>query len=152
MARQALEEPRGRGYDSNFQAEALVFRLRREWRVRLTAGRAARSIWSWRPPASSPCRVHLRPRRIDYRWGVHVDDHLRTTVPNVYAAGDVAEAADWSTGERYVHAIFPNAVAQAKIAAANLGANITDDGAESMNSLKHLGVPIVAMGMTEGSR
>ena len=57
------------------------------------------------------------------------------------------------TGERYVHAIFPNAVAQAKIAAANaLGANITYDGAESMNSLKHLGVPIVAMGMTEGSR
>ena len=52
-------------------------------------------------------------------WGVHVDDHMRTTVAGVYAAGDVAEAADWLTGERYVHAIFPNAVAQAKIAAAN---------------------------------
>jgi NAD(P)H-nitrite reductase large subunit len=85
-------------------------------------------------------------------WGVHVDDHLRTTVDDVYAAGDVAEAADWLTGQRYVHAIFPNAVAQAKIAAANaLGADITYDGAESMNSLKHLGVPIVAMGTTEGA-
>lgn len=85
-------------------------------------------------------------------WGVHVDDHMRTTVDGVYAAGDVAEAADWLTGERYVHAIFPNAVAQAKIAAANaLGADITYDGAESMNSLKHLGVPIVAMGTTEGA-
>jgi len=85
-------------------------------------------------------------------WGVHVDDHLRTSQAAVYAAGDVAEAADWLTGDRYVHAIFPNAVAQAKIAAANaLGADVTYDGAESMNSLKHLGVPIVAMGTTEGA-
>jgi NAD(P)H-nitrite reductase large subunit len=83
-------------------------------------------------------------------WGIHVDDALRTSVPGVVAAGDVAEAADWLTGERYVHAIFPNAVTQAPIAAANLlGATLTYDGAESMNSLKHLGVPIVAIGTTE---
>jgi len=83
-------------------------------------------------------------------WGIHVDDGLRTTVPGVVAAGDVAEAADWLTGERYVHAIFPNAVTQAPLAAANLlGANLVYRGAESMNSLKHLGVPIVAIGTTE---
>ena len=83
-------------------------------------------------------------------WGIHVDDCLRTTVPGVVAAGDVAEAADWLTGERYVHAIFPNAVNQAELAAANLlGANRVYQGAESMNSLKHLGVPIVAIGTTE---
>jgi NAD(P)H-nitrite reductase large subunit len=80
-------------------------------------------------------------------WGVHVDDGLRTSVPGVVAAGDVAEAADWLTGERYVHAIFPNAVAQGPLAAANLlGADLVYEGAEAMNSLKHLGVPIVAMG------
>jgi nitrite reductase (NADH) large subunit len=80
-------------------------------------------------------------------WGVHVDDQMRTSVPGVVAAGDVAEAADWLTGDRYVHAIFPNAVTQGPIAAANLlGADLTYEGAESMNSLKHLGVPIVAMG------
>jgi NAD(P)H-nitrite reductase large subunit len=83
-------------------------------------------------------------------WGVHVDDELRTTAADVVAAGDVAEAADWLTGEHYVHAIFPNAVAQAPIAAANLlGAKLAYRGAESMNSLKHLGVPIVAIGTTE---
>jgi NAD(P)H-nitrite reductase large subunit len=80
-------------------------------------------------------------------WGVHVDDQMRTSVPGVVAAGDVAEAADWLTGDRFVHAIFPNAVTQGPIAAANLlGADLTYEGAESMNSLKHLGVPIVAMG------
>ena len=80
-------------------------------------------------------------------WGVHVDDQMRTSVSGVVAAGDVAEAADWLTGDRFVHAIFPNAVTQGPIAAANLlGADLTYEGAESMNSLKHLGVPIVAMG------
>ncbi len=80
-------------------------------------------------------------------WGIHVDDRLATSVPGIVAAGDVAEAADWLTGHRYVHAIFPNAVAQAAIAAATLlGRDVRYQGAEAMNSLKHLGVPIVAMG------
>ena len=80
-------------------------------------------------------------------WGVHVDEGLATSVPGVTAAGDVAEAIDRFTGERYVHAIFPNAVAQAPIAAANLlGAGLRYDGAEAMNSLKHLGIPIVSIG------
>ncbi len=49
-----------------------------------------------------------------------------------------------------MHAIFPNAVTQAPIAAANLlGANQTYAGAEAMNSLKHLGVPVVAIGTIE---
>lgn len=84
---------------------------------------------------------------VDADWGVRVDDRLMTSVPGIVAAGDVAEAADWLTGQRYVHAIFPNAVAQAPIAAANLlGLDVRYEGAEAMNSLKHLGVPIVAMG------
>ena len=45
---------------------------------------------------------------------------------------------------------FANAVTQAQIAASNLlGGNLTYDGAESMNSLKHLGIPIIAMGTTQ---
>ncbi len=80
-------------------------------------------------------------------WGIQVDDRMFTSVPSVVAAGDVAEAADWLTGERYVHAIFPNAVVQGRLAAMNLlGIESRYEGAEAMNSLKHLGVPIVAMG------
>ncbi len=83
-------------------------------------------------------------------WGVWVDDRLSTSVPGIVAAGDVAETADWLSGKRFVHAIFPNAVTQGRIAASNLlGADLTYEGAESMNSLKHLGIPIVAMGTTE---
>jgi NADPH-dependent 2,4-dienoyl-CoA reductase/sulfur reductase-like enzyme len=84
-------------------------------------------------------------------WGIGVDDRLRTSVPDVWAAGDVVEAPDRATGERYVHAILPNAVAQAHVVAANmLGGDVRYEGAESINSLKHLGLPIVAVGASEG--
>lgn len=84
-------------------------------------------------------------------WGVQVDDRLRTTAPDVYAAGDVAEAADRMTGQPFVHAIFTNAVAQGVIAARNiLGDDVRYAGAESMNSLKHLGMPVAAVGAMDG--
>jgi nitrite reductase (NADH) large subunit len=88
---------------------------------------------------------------IDAGWGIRVDDHLRTSVRDVWAAGDVVEAADRLTGERYVHAIFPNAVAQGEVVGRNLvGLDTTYLGAESMNSLKHLGLPIMAVGAMTG--
>jgi NADPH-dependent 2,4-dienoyl-CoA reductase/sulfur reductase-like enzyme len=88
---------------------------------------------------------------IEAGWGIRVDDHLRTSVRDVWAAGDVVEAADRLTGERYVHAIFPNAVAQGEVVGRNLvGLETTYPGAESMNSLKHLGLPILAVGAMTG--
>jgi NAD(P)H-nitrite reductase large subunit len=88
---------------------------------------------------------------IETKWGILVDDHLRTSDPNIYAAGDVAETFDRFTGERYVHAIFPNAVTQAKVAAYNLlGWDLPYEGSDSMNSLKHLGLPVMAVGRMEG--
>jgi len=84
-------------------------------------------------------------------WGVLVDDHLRTNDPAVYAVGDVAETFDRFTGERYVHAIFPNAVEQGRVAAYNLlGRDTVYEGSDTMNSLKHLGLPIIAVGQMTG--
>jgi NADPH-dependent 2,4-dienoyl-CoA reductase/sulfur reductase-like enzyme len=89
---------------------------------------------------------------VAHGWGITVDDHLRTTAPGIWAAGDVVEAPDRATGKAYVHAIFPNAVDQARVVAANmLGGDVTYAGAESMNSLKHLGLPIMAVGAMEGA-
>jgi NADPH-dependent 2,4-dienoyl-CoA reductase/sulfur reductase-like enzyme len=84
-------------------------------------------------------------------WGVIVDEQLQTNLPDVYAAGDVAETFDRLTGEQYVHAIFPNAVEQGKIVAHNLlGEKLVYEGAESINSLKHLGLPLIAGGHMVG--
>lgn len=94
---------------------------------------------------------YLTGSGLDTAWGILVDDHLRTNLPDVYAAGDVAETYDRITGERYVHAIFPNAVAQGRIVAQNLmGWDVAYEGADNMNSLKHLGLPIMAVGQMEG--
>lgn len=88
---------------------------------------------------------------VDLDWGVIVDDTLHTSLPDVYAAGDVAETRDRLTGDRYVHAMFPNAVQQGRVAAENvLGFETVYPGAESMNSLRHLGVPVVAAGTPSG--
>jgi nitrite reductase (NADH) large subunit len=88
---------------------------------------------------------------VETDWGVKVDDYLQTSIADIYAAGDVAETKGRYAGERYAHAIFPNAVAQGQVAAYNLlGFDLPYEGAESMNSLKHLGLPIVAVGAMEG--
>lgn len=93
----------------------------------------------------------LKDSGIETDWGVIVDDHLQTNYSDVYAAGDVAEDFDRFTGEQIVHAIFPNAIKQGQIAAYNiLNKDVTYEGSESMNSLKHLDVPVIAVGRMEG--
>ena len=88
---------------------------------------------------------------IDHGWGIRVDGNLATSMPDVWAAGDVAETADRLTGRRYVHAIWPNAVAQGRVVAERmLGYETVYEGAESMNSLRHLGLPLIAAGAVTG--
>jgi NAD(P)H-nitrite reductase large subunit len=94
---------------------------------------------------------YLQGSGIEVDWGILVDDRLRTNSSDVYAAGDVAETIDRLSGERYVHAIFPNAVEQGRIVAYNLlGWDEKYEGADSMNSLKHLGLSVMAVGQMEG--
>ncbi len=93
----------------------------------------------------------LQGSGIQAQWGIRVDSHLRTNYPYIYAAGDVVEAPDRITGETYVHAIFPNATAQGHLVGLNLaGFEVSYEGAERMNSLKHLGLPILAVGLKHG--
>ncbi len=88
---------------------------------------------------------------IETEFGILVDERQRTNYPDIYAAGDVAETADRLTGDRYVHAIFPNAIAQGEVVAHNLlGREAAYEGADTMNSLKHLGLPVMAVGHMDG--
>mgnify|MGYP001813746898 CR=1 FL=1 len=88
---------------------------------------------------------------IEFDWGVLADETLATNLPHVWAAGDVAETADRLTGRRYVHAIWPNAEAQGRVIAERiLGYETVYGGAEMMNSLRHLGVPVIAAGEVAG--
>ncbi|MGB2904767.1 MAG: FAD-dependent oxidoreductase [Candidatus Dechloromonas phosphoritropha] len=52
--------------------------------------------------------------------GVLVDDTMQTSVPGIYATGDVAEAPNLFSGHHLVAAIQPNAADQARIASLNM--------------------------------
>ena len=99
-----------------------------------------------------PNVAFLEGSGLDIGWGVRVDNRMRTNLPNIWAAGDVAETFDLMSGERYVHAIWPNATAQGEVVGRDmLGFAADYEGAERMNSMKHLGLPIMAVGESTGS-
>ena len=66
--------------------------------------------------------------------GVVVDDHLRSSAPAVYAAGDVAEGRDLVTGQPDVHAIEPTAMEHGRVVGANMaGRDVAYRGSLLMN-------------------
>jgi NAD(P)H-nitrite reductase large subunit len=62
----------------------------------------------------------LKGSGVSVNRGVAVDDRLRSSADNVYAAGDVAEGRDLISGEPAVHAIEPTAQEHGRIAGANM--------------------------------
>lgn len=83
--------------------------------------------------------------------GILVDEHMQTSVPGIYAAGDCAEAFDSASGKTIVSAIQPNAVEQAYVAAINMaGGDTTQDGVTQINVLDTLGLISTSFGQWEG--
>lgn len=82
--------------------------------------------------------------------GVVVDERMQTSIPHIYAAGDVAEVPDLVTGERIVSAVWPSAVAQGRVAGLNMaGQERRYAGAlMPLNAVDLFGVPIVSLGLT----
>lgn len=121
--------------------------------VRLESGKVLQADLLIASTGVKPNVELLNGSGIMCNWGIQVDDQLRTNVDDVYAAGDCIETPDLLTGKKVVHAIFPNAVEQGRVAGMNLtGHGELYQGAERMNSLKHLGLPIMAAGDKEGDR
>ena len=78
---------------------------------------------------------------IDTDQGIRVDGYLAASVPDVYAAGDVAQAKDLSTGAYSVLAIQPTAVEHGRIAAQNMaGLKTPHEGSLNMNVLDTIGL------------
>lgn len=83
--------------------------------------------------------------------GILVDDRMRTNVPNVWAAGDVAQARGF-WGGTVVNGILPNAVEQGRIA----GLDMAEDpdispfaGAVPLNTYSFFGRHAISVGMGE---
>ncbi len=83
--------------------------------------------------------------------GILVDDHLETNVAGIYAAGDVAQGPDFSSGEKQVHAIQPTAATHGRIAALNMAGQVTHyEGSLAMNVLNTLGLVSSSYGLWNG--
>jgi NADPH-dependent 2,4-dienoyl-CoA reductase/sulfur reductase-like enzyme len=83
--------------------------------------------------------------------GVLVDDTMQTSVPGIYAAGDVAEAPDLFSGRHLVAAIQPNAADQARIAALNMaGQPARMNGVLAINVLDSMGMISSSFGEWQG--
>lgn len=83
--------------------------------------------------------------------GIVIDEHLRTSVEDIFAAGDVAQGPDFSTRTRSVHAIQPTATEHGRVAALNMaGRPIAYRGSLGMNVLDTLGLISSSFGQWQG--
>lgn len=80
--------------------------------------------------------------------GILVDRFMRTSVPDVYASGDVAEAYDFISGESRILPLWPLAQLEGRIAGYNMaGKKAEYPGGTAMSALKHFSIPIISIGL-----
>jgi len=82
--------------------------------------------------------------------GIVVDDHLKSSVDNIYAAGDCARGPDFMGGWD-VHAVQPTATEHGRVAALNMaGGDFAYQGSLSMNVLDTAGLISTSFGRWDG--
>ena len=100
----------------------------------------------------APNTAFLEGSGIEVDHGILVNDRLQTNLDAVYAAGDVAQGRNFSTGEYSVQAIQPTAVEHARIAAINMsdGHESKHQGSLNLNVLSTMGLISASFGAWEG--
>jgi NAD(P)H-nitrite reductase large subunit len=96
-----------------------------------------------------PAAGFLKGSGVEVNRGIVVDNSMATSVPNVYAAGDVAEASDFFSDQKNPMPIWPDAYIQGDIAGtAMAGGNKEYEGGLAMNSIEFFKVSTISMGVT----
>jgi len=97
----------------------------------------------------SPGTDFLKGSGVAVREGILVDRRQRSSVGNIYAAGDVAEAPDFFTGEPRLNPILPAATAQGRVAGLNMGGGAGEyEGNINMNVFNFFGRRAFSVGRT----
>jgi nitrite reductase (NADH) large subunit len=86
---------------------------------------------------------------IETNQGILVDETMRTNVPNVFAAGDVAEGLNLITGQRQVIATWPNACSQGQTAGINMTGGLDQNQGLNSNICGFLGSSVASVGITK---
>ena len=95
----------------------------------------------------------LKDSGVRVNQGIVVDEHLRSSVPNVYAAGDVAEGRDLISGANAVHAIEPTAQEHGRVVGANMaGKTVSYRGSLIINIVEVCHLDVASFGAWEDAR
>ncbi len=96
-----------------------------------------------------PNIAFLEGTGVETHHGILVNDDMQTSVPGIYAAGDVVEVRSLHTGEPTLGAIWPNAIGQGRVAGvAMAGKEVWYTGSEMINVVNLFETPAVSLGMT----
>jgi nitrite reductase (NADH) large subunit len=86
--------------------------------------------------------------KVQVDLGIVVDDHLQTSAPGVFAAGDAAQAMDLVRNATWVNAIWPVAVEQGRVAGANMaGRPVAYRGSMGRNVMRIFGLDVLSGGL-----
>ena len=90
----------------------------------------------------------VKEAAININQGIIVNENMQTSIPNIYACGDVCESYDLTLNQPVINALWPIAVEQGKVAGLNLcGERTVYDGSLGMNSIEFFGLPILSLGV-----
>lgn len=94
----------------------------------------------------------LEGSEIETDRGILVDEFLNSNDPDIYAAGDVAQAPDLLTDKKTVMAVQPVAAEHGRLAAINMvkGNTLAWQGSINMNVLDMLGLVSCSFGLWDG--
>jgi NADPH-dependent 2,4-dienoyl-CoA reductase/sulfur reductase-like enzyme len=121
------------------------------WRVKLSNGKTLGTDLIISATGVKPNTGFLQGTDVKCLLGVLTDEHMQTSVPGIYAAGDCAEAFDKVSGKAVVSAIQPNAADQAYVAAMNMsGRKAALKGVTQINVLDTLGLVSTSFGNWQG--
>jgi NAD(P)H-nitrite reductase large subunit len=95
----------------------------------------------------------LKGAGVTINRGIVVDDRLRSSVPNVYAAGDVAEGRDLISGKGDVHAIEPTAQEHGRVVGSNMaGKDVRYRGSLIINIVEVCHLDVASFGGWDDNR
>jgi len=145
-------EEKGVAVHVNARAEAIMKTSSGAMQVKLSNGQAIECDLVIAAAGVRPNIAFLQGSGVKVGDGILVDERMQTSVPEIYAAGDVTEAAGFHSGRPQLNAIQPNAADQARVAAANMsGAQTAMQGSLAINVLDTLGLISSSFGEWQGA-
>jgi NAD(P)H-nitrite reductase large subunit len=146
-----LEELRGKGLDVRVDVSVTAFEGNRKVRqAHLSDGTTMPCDLAVIGKGVLPAAAFIPREHIEVDLGICVDEHLETSVPGIFAAGDVAESVDIARRQRWVNALWPVAVEQGRIAGMNMaGRTVAYKGSLSRNVLRVFDTDILTAGITD---